>query len=136
MSLHGLFITYPQMLWRSLSQYYRSVFMHLARSEVQCLNQKKNVCFTPVGLKPLHLQHSFRVKHASICAASLERRNLRNFDDGGTGFPPRDDDGGGGAGVAVVDHWSGGFFFFGFLALLGFLKDQESEGPYREERRR
>ncbi|KAK9156433.1 hypothetical protein Sjap_003913 [Stephania japonica] len=57
------------------------------------------------------------------------------LDDGGTGFPPRDDgDGGGGGGGG--GGWSGGFFFFGFLAFLGFLKDQESEGPYRDNKRR
>lgn len=55
-----------------------------------------------------------------------------DLDDGGTGFPPRDDDGGGGGG----GHWKGGFFFFGFLAFLGLLKDQEEEGPYRDQRRR
>ncbi|XP_072968620.1 uncharacterized protein [Typha angustifolia] len=60
-----------------------------------------------------------------------------DLDDGGTGFPPRDDgDGGGGGGGGGGGHWSGGFFFFGLLAFLGFLKDQESEGPYRDSRRR
>ncbi|CAL9115582.1 unnamed protein product, partial [Musa textilis] len=58
------------------------------------------------------------------------------LDDGGTGFPPRDDDGGGGGGGGGWHHWSGGFFFFGLLAFLGLLKDQESEGPYRDRRRR
>ncbi|KAM5582727.1 hypothetical protein ABKV19_002919 [Rosa sericea] len=43
------------------------------------------------------------------------------LDDGGTGFPPRDD---------------GGFAFFGFLLFLSFLKDKESEGSYRENRKR
>lgn len=57
-----------------------------------------------------------------------------DLDDGGTGFPPRDDDGGGGGGGGGGG-WSGGFFFFGFLAFLGFLKDQEKEGPYRDDRR-
>ncbi|XP_043691965.1 protein FERTILITY RESTORER RF2, mitochondrial isoform X2 [Telopea speciosissima] len=57
------------------------------------------------------------------------------LDDGGTGLPPRDDDGGGGGGGGGGG-WKGGFFFFGFLAFLGLLKDQENEGPYREERRR
>ncbi|KAG0465885.1 hypothetical protein HPP92_020049 [Vanilla planifolia] len=58
------------------------------------------------------------------------------LDDGGTGFPPRDDDGGGGGGGGGGPYWSGGFFFFGLLALLGLLKDQESEGPYRDSNRR
>ncbi|XP_009625953.1 uncharacterized protein LOC107804991 [Nicotiana tabacum] len=58
------------------------------------------------------------------------------LDDGGSGFPPRDDDGGGGGGGGGGGNWKGGFFFFGFLAFLGFLKDQEDEGPYRDQRRR
>lgn len=59
------------------------------------------------------------------------------LDDGGTGLPPRDDDGGGGGGGGGGGpNWSGGFFFFGFLAFLGLLKDQESEGPYQDNRRR
>lgn len=59
------------------------------------------------------------------------------LDDGGTGLPPRDDDdGGGGGGGGGGPNWGGGFFFFGFLAFLGLLKDQESEGPYRDDRRR
>ncbi|KAK4349478.1 hypothetical protein RND71_032233 [Anisodus tanguticus] len=58
------------------------------------------------------------------------------LDDGGSGFPPRDDDGGGGGGGGGGGHWKGGFFFFGFLAFLGFLKDQEEEGPYRDQRKR
>ncbi|KAF9601794.1 hypothetical protein IFM89_023325 [Coptis chinensis] len=59
-----------------------------------------------------------------------------DLDDGGTGFPPRDDGDGGGGGGGGGGNWSGGFFFFGFLAFLGFLKDQENEGPYRDDRRR
>ncbi|KAL6999093.1 hypothetical protein U1Q18_000258 [Sarracenia purpurea var. burkii] len=58
------------------------------------------------------------------------------LDDGGSGFPPRDDGDGGGGGGGGGGGWTGGFFFFGFLAFLGFLKDQESEGPYRDGRRR
>ncbi|KAI3466393.1 hypothetical protein Pfo_023056 [Paulownia fortunei] len=105
---------------------------------------------------------AFRVKHASvICAAALNatcsaeqtqtvtrqsstitvapiqgKEKSPELDDGGTGFPPRDDGDGGGGGGGGGGNWSGGFFFFGFLAFLGFLKDQESEGPYRDERRR
>uniref|UniRef100_A0A5B7B515 Uncharacterized protein n=1 Tax=Davidia involucrata TaxID=16924 RepID=A0A5B7B515_DAVIN len=105
--------------------------------------------------------HAIRVKSASIiCAAALNARcgaeqtqtvtreqstitvapvqgkeKSPELDDGGTGLPPRDDDGGGGGGGGGGG-WSGGFFFFGFLAFLGFLKDQESEGPYRDDRRR
>nr|GEY99620.1 hypothetical protein [Tanacetum cinerariifolium] len=55
-----------------------------------------------------------------------------DLDDGGTGLPPRDDDGGGGGGGGGGGWSSGGFFFFGFLAFLGFLKDQEKEGAYRD----
>lgn len=58
------------------------------------------------------------------------------LDDGGTGFPPRDDGDGGGGGGGGGGNWSGGFFFFGFLAFLGFLKDKENEGSYRDSRRR
>ncbi|XP_059442844.1 uncharacterized protein LOC132175053 [Corylus avellana] len=58
------------------------------------------------------------------------------LDDGGSGFPPRDDGDGGGGGGGGGGNWSGGFFFFGFLAFLGFLKDKESEGPYRDNSRR
>ena len=57
-----------------------------------------------------------------------------DLDDGGTGLPPRDDDGGGGGGGGGGGWSSGGFFFFGFLAFLGFLKDQEKEGTYRDDR--
>lgn len=55
-----------------------------------------------------------------------------DLDDGGTGLPPRDDDGGGGGGGGGGGWSRGGFFFFGFLAFLGFLKDQEKEGAYRD----
>ncbi|XP_073130703.1 uncharacterized protein [Henckelia pumila] len=156
--------------------------LSVARSEDQCLKQKKNVCFIPVGLQSLHLHFQplrsresarpvFRVKHTSICAASLNatcaaeqtqtvtrqsstitvapfqwKEKSRELDDGGTGLPPLDDDGGvgdrgggdddgGGGGSGGGGHWSGGFFLFAFLAFLGFLKDQESEEPYRQGRR-
>ncbi|CAK9148891.1 unnamed protein product [Ilex paraguariensis] len=73
---------------------------------------------------------------STITVAPIQgKEKSPELDDGGTGFPPRDDDGGGGGGGGGGG-WSGGFFFFGFLAFLGFLKDQESEGPYRDERRR
>lgn len=64
------------------------------------------------------------------------KEKLPDLDDGGTGFPPRDDGDGGGGGGGGGGNWSGGFFFFGFLLFLGFLKDKESEGPYRDDRRR
>ncbi|XP_034220582.1 protein YELLOW LEAF 1, choloroplastic-like isoform X2 [Prunus dulcis] len=58
------------------------------------------------------------------------------LDDGGSGFPPGDDGDGGGGGGGGGGNWSGGFAFFGFLLFLSFLKDKESEGGYRENRRR
>ncbi|XP_008218704.1 PREDICTED: uncharacterized protein LOC103318997 isoform X1 [Prunus mume] len=58
------------------------------------------------------------------------------LDDGGSGFPPGDDGDGGGGGGGGGGNWSGGFAFFGFLLFLSFLKDKESEGDYRENRRR
>ncbi|KAL2483686.1 Uncharacterized protein Fot_45130 [Forsythia ovata] len=74
---------------------------------------------------------------STITVAPIQgKEKSPELDDGGTGFPPRDDGDGGGGGGGGGGHWSGGFFFFGFLAFLGFLKDQENEGPYRDERRR
>lgn len=59
------------------------------------------------------------------------------LDDGGTGLPPGDDGDGGGGGGGGGGNYSGGFFFFAFLAFLGLLKDQESEGgSYEGQRRR
>lgn len=66
----------------------------------------------------------------------LGKEKSPQLDDGGTGFPPGGDDDGGGGGGGGGGNWSGGFFFFGFLAFLGFLKDKESEGSYRDSRRR
>ncbi|KAL7088134.1 hypothetical protein ACP275_13G109800 [Erythranthe tilingii] len=117
--------------------------------------------FHPIERKRI-TTHAYRVKHSSvICAAALNatcaaeqtqtvtrqsstitvapiqgKEKSPDLDDGGDGFPPRDDGDGGGGGGGGGGNWSGGFFFFGFLAFLGFLKDQESEGPYRDERRR
>ncbi|KAI8009858.1 Protein YELLOW LEAF 1, choloroplastic [Camellia lanceoleosa] len=116
-------------------------------------------------LKPLdrrHIIHAVQMRSASIiCAAALNatcaaeqtqtvtrqsstitvapiqgKEKSPELDDGGTGFPPRDDGDGGGGGGGGGGGWTGGFFFFGFLAFLGFLKDQESEGPYQDSRRR
>ncbi|CAL5392429.1 unnamed protein product [Camellia sinensis] len=116
-------------------------------------------------LKPLdrrHIIHVVQMRSASIiCAAALNatcaaeqtqtvtrqsstitvapiqgKEKSPELDDGGTGFPPRDDGDGGGGGGGGGGGWTGGFFFFGFLAFLGFLKDQESEGPYQDSRRR
>lgn len=68
------------------------------------------------------------VHNISLCIPGKEKSP--DLDDGGTGFPPRDDGDGGGGGGGGGGGWSGGFFFFGFLAFLGFLKDQESENSY------
>ncbi|KAL8264244.1 hypothetical protein R6Q59_022374 [Mikania micrantha] len=105
------------------------------------------------------IQISLKKSAAFICAAALNARmgaeqtqtvtrqsstitiapvqgkeKSPDLDDGGTGLPPRDDDGGGGGGGGGGGWSSGGFFFFGFLAFLGFLKDQEKEGTYRDDR--
>ncbi|XP_054817704.1 protein YELLOW LEAF 1, choloroplastic-like [Prosopis cineraria] len=115
------------------------------------------------ALKCTHVLHNTRSPHARavtvICAAALNakcgaeqtqtvtrqaptmthipgKEKSPQLDDGGTGFPPRDDGDGGGGGGGGGGNWSGGFFFFGFLAFLGFLKDKESEGSYRDNRRR
>ncbi|KAD4178821.1 hypothetical protein E3N88_27412 [Mikania micrantha] len=104
------------------------------------------------------IQISLKKSAAFICAAALNARmgaeqtqtvtrqsstitiapvqgkeKSPDLDDGGTGLPPRDDDGGGGGGGGGGGWSSGGFFFFGFLAFLGFLKDQEKEGTYRDD---
>nr|XP_019070855.1 uncharacterized protein LOC101257880 isoform X1 [Solanum lycopersicum] len=136
----------------------------IVRAGDQCQKQFKPIVLHPVGMQlqlndnRKSLRCSVQERHASIiCAAALNARCAEgqtqtvtresstitvapvqgkekspDLDDGGTGFPPRDDDGGGGGG----GHWKGGFFFFGFLAFLGLLKDQEEEGPYRDQRRR
>ncbi|PKU71029.1 protein YELLOW LEAF 1, choloroplastic-like [Dendrobium catenatum] len=120
-------------------------------AESQCFNHKQS------------LYYARRLRHgALICASALQnakcaaeqtqtvqrqsttisnapiqnKEKSPELDDGGTGFPPRDDDGGGGGGGGGGPNWSGGFFFFGLLAFLGLLKDQESEGPYRDNNRR
>ncbi|KAH9613314.1 hypothetical protein KSS87_012600 [Heliosperma pusillum] len=74
-------------------------------------------------------------KPTSVIQNAPGKEKSPQIDDGGTGLPPRDDDGGGGGGGGGGGNFSGGFFFFGFLAFLGFLKDKESEGDYRDSRR-
>ncbi|KAI9115613.1 hypothetical protein K1719_013282 [Acacia pycnantha] len=107
------------------------------------------------ALKSTHVLYNTRSSHAGAmtarCSAEQTQTITREaptithvpgkekspqLDDGGTGFPPRDDGDGGGGGGGGGGNWSGGFFFFGFLAFLGFLKDKESEGSYRDKRRR
>ncbi|KAL1556149.1 protein YELLOW LEAF 1, choloroplastic-like [Salvia divinorum] len=133
------------------------------QKNVQAPVQVKPLCLQFHSLERQRtITHSSRVKRASvICAAALSatcaaeqtqtvtrqsstitvapiqgKEKSPDLDDGGDGFPPRDDGDGGGGGGGGGGNWSGGFFFFGFLAFLGFLKDQESEGTYRDERRR
>ncbi|PSR85417.1 Potassium-transporting ATPase ATP-binding subunit like [Actinidia chinensis var. chinensis] len=72
---------------------------------------------------------------STITVAPQAKEKSPELDDGGSGLPPRDDDDGGGGGGGGGG-WGGGFFFFAFLALLGFLKDQEDEGSYQDSRRR
>ncbi|XP_073314998.1 uncharacterized protein [Primulina huaijiensis] len=94
--------------------------LSVAGSEDQWLKQKKNVCFIPAGLRPLHLHFQpLRTRESArpvfrnaTCAAqqtqTVTRRSStitvapfqwneksRKLDDGGIGFPPLDDDGGG-----------------------------------------
>ncbi|XP_010324516.2 protein YELLOW LEAF 1, choloroplastic-like isoform X2 [Solanum lycopersicum] len=129
---------------------FKPIVLHLVGMQLQLNDNRKS------------LRCSVQERRASIiCAAALNARCAEgqtqtvtresstitvapvqgkekspDLDDGGTGFPPRDDDGGGGGGGGGGGHWKGGFFFFGFLAFLGLLKDQEEEGPYRDQRRR
>ncbi|KAL6544573.1 hypothetical protein OROMI_023435 [Orobanche minor] len=79
---------------------------------------------------------SLVISAISILYAVGQNRKEKSpeLDDGGAGLPPRDDGGGGGGGGGG-GHWSGGFFLFGFLALLGLIRDEEGEGSYQEERR-
>lgn len=120
---------------------------------------ERGICFPFAGTRKPVTHSTLRQSSAFICAAALNARcsaeqtqtvtrqaptmthipakdKLPDLDDGGTGFPPRDDGDGGGGGGGGGGNWSGGFFFFGFLLFLGFLKDKESEEPYRDERRR
>ncbi|RRT51980.1 hypothetical protein B296_00013708, partial [Ensete ventricosum] len=136
------------------------------RTRLRTQLAKPNLSLPCIKCQPFQRRQSTQVarrllSRSVICAASLNSRcaaeqtqtvtrqsstitiapiqgkeKSPELDDGGTGFPPRDDDGGGGGGGGGGHHWSGGFFFFGLLAFLGLLKDQESDGPYRDKRRR
>ncbi|KAK9134082.1 hypothetical protein Scep_013610 [Stephania cephalantha] len=98
------------------------------------------VCFAALnarcGAEQSQTQTVTRQSSTITIAPIQGKEKSPELDDGGTGFPPRDDDGDGGGGGGGGGGWSGGFFFFAFLAFLGFLKDQESEGPYRDNKRR
>ncbi|GFQ06382.1 hypothetical protein PHJA_002782200 [Phtheirospermum japonicum] len=134
---------------------------HVVRSENQYFKLKNTVRFSPVGLKPLRVTCASRARHASfICAAALNatcaaeqtqtvtrqsstitvapiqgKEKSPDLDDGGAGFPPRDDGdgGGGGGGAGPLVGW---VLLFRLSCFTRLLKDQESEGPYRDERRR
>eukprot|EP01018_Ginkgo_biloba_P014101 Gb_19404 [translate_table: standard] len=81
-------------------------------------------------------QQTIQHQSAVISKAPIQgKEKAPELDDGGIGGGPGRDDGGGGGGGGGGG-WAGGFFFFGFLAFLGFLKDKEREGPYREENSR
>ncbi|KAM3301742.1 hypothetical protein P3S67_016244 [Capsicum chacoense] len=96
------------------------------------------ICFSALNARCAEGQTQTVTRESStITVAPVQgKEKSPELDDGGTGFPPRDDDGGGGGGGGGGGNWKGGFFFFGFLAFLGLLKDQEDEGPYRDQRRR
>lgn len=116
----------------------------------QCFHQKQSlsyarqlrcgalICASAMNAKCAAEQtQTVQRQSTTISNAPLQNKEKSlELDDGGTGFPPRDDDGGGGGGGGGGPNWSGGFFFFGLLAFLGLLKDQESEGPYRNNDRR
>uniref|UniRef100_A0A2N9HAS2 Uncharacterized protein n=1 Tax=Fagus sylvatica TaxID=28930 RepID=A0A2N9HAS2_FAGSY len=59
------------------------------------------------------------------------------LDDGGSGFPPYDRRGGGGSGGGGDggDIPSGGWVLFGFLGVLGFLKEKETQWLNRDDDR-
>uniref|UniRef100_A0A2N9HMH5 Uncharacterized protein n=1 Tax=Fagus sylvatica TaxID=28930 RepID=A0A2N9HMH5_FAGSY len=57
------------------------------------------------------------------------------LDDGGSGFPPYDRGGGGGGGGGGGDIPSGGWVLFGFLGVLGFLKEKEIQWLNRDDDR-
>eukprot|EP00262_Sarcandra_glabra_P016828 TRINITY_DN559_c0_g1_i3.p1 TRINITY_DN559_c0_g1~~TRINITY_DN559_c0_g1_i3.p1 ORF type:complete len:160 (-),score=37.04 TRINITY_DN559_c0_g1_i3:52-531(-) len=98
----------------------------------------KMICAAALGARCSAEQtQTVQRQSSAITIAPIQgKEKSPELDDGGSGFPPRDDGDGGGGGGGGGHNWSGGFFFFGLLAFLGFLKDQESEGPYRNDRRR
>ncbi len=56
--------------------------------------------------------------------AAKDKAFTRKLDDGGIGGGPGGGGGGGGG---------SGFLFWGLLMLIGFLRDNESEKPYRQK---
>ncbi|XP_010245414.1 PREDICTED: hybrid signal transduction histidine kinase M isoform X2 [Nelumbo nucifera] len=154
----------PLSTWISVSLYYSCKIRNKCNGRIQLIGSDQimpRVCSRPFQIRTPITHTSQKQSAAVVCSAALNARcgaeqtqtitrqsptstitpiqgkeKAPELDDGGTGFPPRDDGDGGGGGGGGGGGWSGGFFFFGFLAFLGFLKDQESEGPYRDDRRK
>ncbi|XP_074275108.1 uncharacterized protein LOC141599101 [Silene latifolia] len=115
----------------SLSLTYKSLSNHITRARSASF-----VCLSALNARcGAEGQTQTMEKPTSVIQNAPGKEKSPQIDDGGTGLPPRDDDGGGGGGGGGGGNFSGGFFFFGFLAFLGFLKDKESEGDYRDSRR-
>ncbi|KAH9623690.1 hypothetical protein KSS87_012170 [Heliosperma pusillum] len=114
-----------------LSLSYKPLLAHIA-----CARSKSLICSAALNARcGAEGQTQTLEKPTSVIQNAPGKEKSPQLDDGGTGLPPRDDDGGGGGGGGGGGNFSGGFFFFGFLAFLGFLKDKESEGDYRDSRR-
>lgn len=65
------------------------------------------------------------------CYAAKDKAFTPKLDDGGTGggLGGGGEGGGGGGGGGGG---SGGFLFWGLLMLIGFIRDNEKEKPYRQ----
>ncbi|MCD7446370.1 hypothetical protein HAX54_005978 [Datura stramonium] len=110
----------------------------IVRAGDQCRNPFKPIVSVPADLHRLGMQSQLinnrrplrcpvqDKRAAIICAAVLNARCA----EGQTQTVTRE------SSTITVAPVQGGFFFFGFLAFLGFLKDQEEEGPYQDQRRR
>ncbi|KAG6634786.1 protein FERTILITY RESTORER RF2, mitochondrial-like [Carya illinoinensis] len=109
----------------------RRPLMHSSRTQSASVR-----CFSMLNARCGAEQTQTVTREAPTITHIPGKEKSPQLDDGGSGFPPRDDGDGGGGGGGGGGNWSGGFFFFGFLAFLGFLKDKEGEGAYRDERRR
>ncbi|KAK1291809.1 hypothetical protein QJS10_CPB17g00466 [Acorus calamus] len=139
-------------LGKTESQYSRSVQLPRSALNLPCLKtrsigQQNGLLARQVHLRTVTCSAALAARCSAEQTQTIERQSTTitvapiqgkspELDDGGSGFPPRDDDDGGGGGGGGGGNWSGGFWFFGFLALLGLLKDKESEAPsYRSDRR-
>ncbi|KAG6755644.1 hypothetical protein POTOM_041477 [Populus tomentosa] len=110
--------------------------LRTVKTRGQCKGQIKQTGQGPLGLatqlQPIDrikpFVHSSRKRSASIiCSAAM---NARCSTSGQTQTVLKETP------TITKAPVRGGFFFFGFLAFLGFLKDKESEGDYRDSRRR